>query len=701
MVAGLAGVAPAAVLYRQDFQKRAAPEWTSSSPTGMALTTYQGNVSLKFAGHASVRTTVAVGGKRDLIVRMKVAALGLGAADACYGEASLDGGATWRTVIEVAKGQDDGGTLHPAAVAVGESDDDKLILRLRADVSGASGACWGDDIEVDGDPTAPVRGERLEAGVLTGAAPLTGLSDARMFAKPPLAVGPASRFEGHLALRPAAAPDGIAVLRDDYARRGADSRLKLPDLDIDLVADGDRLIPARRGPIPSASPDWEWVVEPGSVWSNPGDGAFSRASLPVALEERNANCVHNGALVLLFRADGTVSRAAVQFDADTCLYSKFDAWSLVAAAYRPGPIAGAQAIVARDRATRAARLPLRPLAELAATHPGLEVAALSRAAGPFAVWGPVDEGTHYVGGCPTRAGPDPACDERDLPSYSTAKSIVGALALMRLERLRPGIAGEKVADHVPACAKAGGWGDVRLVDLADMASGHYVSAGEEADENSSAMNAFFLSTTAADKTAFACGQPRREKPGGRFVYHTADSFLLGVALADVLRKDFGQDKDLYDDLVRPIWARLTLSPTLDVTRRTLDAAAQPFTGWGLTYHRDDLVRAVRFLWQGGRISGEPQLDPALLEAAMQRAHPGAGLTAGSPRDRYLHGFWARDIAPLIGCPHPLWTPYLFGYGGIEVVLFPNDVQFYAFNDEDWFDWSAAVAEVNKIRSLCA
>jgi hypothetical protein len=33
-------------------------------------------------------------------------------------------------------------------------------------------------------------------------------------------------------------------------------------------------------------------------------------------------------------------------------------------------------------------------------------------------------------------------------------------------------------------------------------------------------------------------------------------------------------------------------------------------------------------------------------------------------------------------------------------MFPNDVQFYAFNDENHFDWAAAVPEIDKIRSLC-
>ncbi len=35
------------------------------------------------------------------------------------------------------------------------------------------------------------------------------------------------------------------------------------------------------------------------------DGGYSRASLPFTLEERNANCMHNGVLTFLFKSDGT------------------------------------------------------------------------------------------------------------------------------------------------------------------------------------------------------------------------------------------------------------------------------------------------------------------------------------------------------------------------------------------------------------
>jgi hypothetical protein len=273
-------------------------------------------------------------------------------------------------------------------------------------------------------------------------------------------------------------------------------------------------------------------------------------------------------------------------------------------------------------------------------------------------------------------------------------------ALFSLETRAPGASRARVADLAPTCAAAGGWGDVSLIDLLDMASGHFVSSGPETDEDSPTTARFLAAPTATQKIAFACGQPRAAPPGRVWVYHTADSFLLGVAMTELIRRS-GLGDDVYDDLVRPIWRSMGQSAALDDTRRTYDAAAQPFTGWGLTYTRDDALRAARFLSAGGLSGGRAWLAPDLLAEAMQETAPGGGFEAlDLPYLRYRHGLWARDIAPLIHCRRPVWTPFLSGYGGISIVLFPNRVTFYAFNDAGHFDWGPAAPEANRIRAMC-
>ncbi|MBP2444187.1 serine hydrolase [Rhizobium leguminosarum] len=684
-------------IYRQDFQDATAADWAASGRGDIRLSDYQGNISLKFAGHAQSLVSVEAKGLRNVIVRSKIAALGLGPADGCYAEVSPDDGATWLTALSVHKGQDSGTAQVSGAFANPRLDGRaKLFLRFRADLSQRNATCWGDDVAIIGD--APVPMQTLDLATLSGDTPLAGLARVSAFMPGADAMPISGTVRGTLELRPQIKPDGMVIISDLDSARTVDSRATWPALSIALVNDGDRLIPSGGGPVPSANADWEWVVAPGKIWMQPGDNGLVRAVLPVALQERNANCLHNGRLLVLFDPKGGASKAVAQFDQETCAYFKFDAWSRVPASFQPAEIAAADALITRDRAERASRVPLKPLSALRADYPDIDIDALARAAGPFAVFGIDDGDTHYVAPCPTRAGDDPLCDERHLPSFSTAKTLVAALSLFRLEKLHPGAAFEKIADHVPACAQKGGWGDVRLIDMLDMTSGHYNSVVANADEDSVATVAFFTSQTAEQKVDFACSVPRQEAPGKTWVYHTFDTFLLGVAMTDIIRKN-GLGDDIYDDLIHPIWRALNQSAALDTTRRTYDETAQPFTGWGLTYHRDDVVRAARFLKGDAKIDGQSYFDATLLNEGMQRAKPGAGKQALAPNIRYYHGIWARDVGLLVGYGQPVWAPYMSGFGGISVVMLPNGVTFYAYNDDNHFDWTAAVAEGNKIRKL--
>ena len=685
-------------LYFQDFQKGAASEWAAAGAGDVRLTAYEGNVSIKFAGTARTQTEVRTSGRAGVVVRTKIAALGLVDRDSCTAEASVDGGAHWLTLLTARHGQDSGVAFVEGAFADPRLDGQlHVLIRFRADLRRSEAACWGDDVAVDGDVPTPVESRPLSLDFLRSSAPLKGLVPLGSLFTEATGRAPATSVVGRLELRPSLQPDGYMAHLDLDGAKSDDPRLSWPELSIDIASDGARLVPVQGGVIASKNPEWDWVVEPGTIGIDPADGGLARAVLPVALEERNANCVHNGHLVVLFRPDGTETHAFVQFETETCAYYRFDAWSRLEARFQPILVVHAAAAVARDRSEVSHRPSSKALSRLAVDYPAVDLAALSRAAGPFAVFGVDDGVSHYVSDCPTRAGADPQCAERDLPSYSTAKTLVAAQSLFRLEQIKPGTALETVAARVPACATAGGWSDVRLIDVLDMATGHYQSPVHELDED--AGTAFFLSTSADEKLAFACGYRKRSQAGRQFVYHTSDTFLLGAAMQDVVRRSVGQ-LDIYNDLVRPIWLHLDQSATLDTSRRTYDTAAQPFTGWGLTYRRDDIVRAARFLTGPAEINGMPYLDRRLLDEALQRRDPGGGLPAIFPNLRYRHGFWARNVGPLIGCRQAVWAPYMSGYVGISVVMFPNGVTFYAFNDMNHFDWAAAAPEITKIRSLC-
>ena len=125
------------------------------------------------------------------------------------------------------------------------------------------------------------------------------------------------------------------------------------------------------------------------------------------------------------------------------------------------------------------------------------------------------------------------------------------------------------------------------------------------------------------------------------------------------------------------------------------AVAQPFTGWGLTLHADDVAKLARFI-----TSAPPVLDRKMLDAALQRDPSSPGLRASSDAFRYHNGFWAWNAAATLGCKEPAWIPFMSGYGGIIVALMPNGIVYYYFSDGGTFSWAKAAAEANRIKSFC-
>lgn len=535
--------------------------------------------------------------------------------------------------------------------------------------------------------------------------------DLSAYAPPSDARPPLHRFEGRLRLSGQPATRTVVALRDFVSSRDTTQARSFPqDLELAFVQHGDVLIPTQRGPIPGTHPWWEISVEAGKVWNEAGDGDFSRAAIPFALVQRNANCTHNGVLMLLFDGDGTVSRVAMQIGSETCHYLQLDMWGLLRADYAPEPMAGRDALIAAHDAETARRLPVKPIAALAADHPGIDPTHFAiGAARARTVHGVIVDGVHYRSQCHTRHGTHPFCDALDIPSYSVAKSVVAGLALMRMQQLYPGIAEEPVSRH----ARASGcmmetWDGVTLRHLLDMSTGQYDAAGYMADEDSPRIGGFFAPDTHAQRLAFACeAYPRREAPGARWVYHTSDTYLLGTVLQNALRRISGRERDdVFDDMLwTDVLAPLHLSPTARVTRRSYDKARQPLFGWGLTLLSDDIAKLARFLGeQQGRIDGQEMLDAAMFAAAMQRDPEQRGLQVATLENfRYQHGFWARNLQAELGCEAPTWVPFLSGFGGITVALFPNGVAWYNVADDGLLasiDFAEPAIEAAKIRPIC-
>ena len=493
----------------------------------------------------------------------------------------------------------------------------------------------------------------------------------------------------------------------DYLEDSSLSIADLPPFSFEFIQYENDLIPVSRGPQVSSHPHWEFILEPGKVWDEPGDRGWTRASMPFSLQERNANCTHNGLLTFAFKSTGEISRLAYQVGSETCQYLQIDLWGVLDARYIPGKVRNAETVIQQHREAVAARLPVKAIEAIAEDYPGADPGGFDWfPPAEVSAFGFAIDGVHYRGGCLTRYGPYPYCEVLDLPSYSLAKSIFAGTALMVLEQNFPGVGELHVEQLVPECSGAR-WDGVTLDHLVDMTSGNFDSPEPNVDEFASYETDFMAGETHAVKINTACNLfPRKAEPGSAFVYHTSDTYIAGTAMNAFLARQHAAGKttarDIHSDvLLKEVMKPLKLSAVTGHSRRTYDEIAQPFTGYGLTLHADDIVRLGLLLARGdGVIRGRQVLDPEELAAALQRNSNDPGIEAGSEELRYNNGFWG-FLTDLDGaCNEAVWIPVMSGYGGISVAILPNQSLFYVFSDHGRFEWLKAAIESNRISKYC-
>lgn len=702
----------AQTLLDETFQSGELGSWRGDPGRGdIQLTEYAGNYSIRLRRDAWAGQTVpgTVEAGETLVVSADFAANGLETSDACLLEFSA-GGRPWMEIGRIGDGRDDGVTLTGVSGEI-SGPLTQIAVRVRSDGNSIKDTCWADNVravkQADLPSDADARAE-LEQ-ILDGEGTPDSLLPMSVF-EPVTGEGePFRPLQGRLTFMSEEQSVQANVLTDrfGYTKESAPQR-ELPSISIDIVMSGGDIVPAKRHLVLSTNPHWDTIVTAGRVWRLPGQQGDLRAVLPFALVEKNANCVHNGLIVIDILTDGSTSPAYWQIASETCAYFQFDAWGLMVSGFETGDVENAAAIVERHDREIASRLPVRSIEDLAQDYPEMDAGAFGAASDvdpeDMTLFGLTASGRHYTSECGTRAGPMPLCDELVIPSYSFAKSMFAALGMMRLEQLYPGAMDAQIAEYVPACAAEGSWDGVTFADALNMATGHYESAASDADEAASVDQEFFITTSHARKLALACGQfPRRTAPGKRFVYHTSDTYLLGTAMQAFLRKKQGPEADIYRDLlVEPLWRPLGLSQVLDETRRSGPSGdSQPFTGWGLFMQRGDLANILEFLASGdGMIDGGQVLAKGLLGQALQRESEEESLPAAEPPLFYRNGFWSYDIQAYGDCVSPTRIPFMSGFGGLVAAIIPNSVTYYYVSDGGAYRWAGAALETTGISDFC-
>jgi hypothetical protein len=319
-------------------------------------------------------------------------------------------------------------------------------------------------------------------------------------------------------------------------------------------------------------------------------------------------------------------------------------------------------------------------------------------------YGLVFNGVNYVSGCATRYGQYAYCGVMRVPSYSTAKSAMASMSLMRLgQKYGTGVYDLLIRDYVPEyTASIGDWTNVTFNNAIDMATGNYRLAGYEADEAGSYMETFFLAEPYSNKIAAAFNFPYKVPPGTYWNYHSSDTFLVGRAMQNYLNAQ-GGGNDIFNMLRDEVFVPLKLSAgTMTSLRTDNSAGGQAFAGYGLFWTQDDIAKVALFLNnQNGVIDGIQVLQPDMLADSMQNDASDRGLdTTGTPVFKYNNGFWAKEFTPAEGYACSFHAPFMSGYGGITVVMMPNGATYYYFSDNEEYSWSSSVSEANKLAPQC-
>lgn len=588
-------------------------------------------------------------------------------------------------------------------IASNDSDEDPYTVAVSG--TGIQSGGVYDPFTGDGD----VSRSNLTYSFMTGSGTLN-LMNYSNYAVPTNAANPSNTFEGKLTLSGESTYGSATEVGGDNNLPSYSEAEHLPEFEFEFVQHGTHFIPVTRGMYEGAHPSWAYVIEPGRVWDEDNDNGYSRVAFPFSLQERNNDCIWNGVMTFLFKDDGSVSDLTYQIAAETCLYMKVNFWGRLSATYDDYSVTGAGTIKSDYEGEVARRMPVKPLSALATDYPssGVTVSNIGSdvTSADMTIYGVAYNGVNYSGGCSTRYGAYPFCEVMDVPSYSTSKSVNGGYGLMRLEQKYSGTQRTLgIDDYVSECSGSQ-WDSTTLENAMDMATGNYTSADYHVDEASQAqLDGFFFVTTHADKVNYACSYPYKTTPGTYSVYHTSDSYLLGRAMNVYYQGIEGGSADFFSDVVvGEIYEPLGLSPTTHTTLRTQDSTAQAHTGFGLIYVRDDVVKLGEFLNKAkGKIDGTQILDSGMVNATLNLGSGGLSANTGSSADKYNNAFWYYDINQAThnyGCSGATWVPYMAGYGGISVVLFPNDMVFYHFSDNDEVGWGNTAIELDKISPLC-
>ncbi|MCU0905744.1 MAG: serine hydrolase, partial [Tabrizicola sp.] len=436
---------------------------------------------------------------------------------------------------------------------------------------------------------------------------------------------------------------------------------------------------------PEGTSYWDVIVQPGRVWSEPEDGAWSRASFPFALVHSIEGESHNGVATFLYSKDAVTDLRfqIVQQTAPYYIEDFFTAWGRAPSRLIPGGIADLERLQADYAQEVADRFPMADWTALEAKV-GAEALADFESAmvqEEVLVSGLVVDGTFYHKPCKSAAGPLPYCETAAFGVWSATKSLANAAALLRLaQKYGPEVFDAKVVDYVTIPAAHDGWQEVTFRDLLNMASG--VGFGSDRRDPNDSGDGYLDGNYAewyeapgeADKIAALAKTPDLPwGPGEVTRYRDQDMFLLGAAMNEYLRRKEGPSADLWDMLLNEVYRPIGIHHA--ATNRTIESDGRkglPVMYAGYYPTLGDVAKIATLFQNKGR-HGDSQILYAPMLETMLAGPEDRGLPTGGANafggERYFMSFWNARFDASETCK--LYLPAMIGWGGNIVALMPN------------------------------
>jgi hypothetical protein len=341
--------------------------------------------------------------------------------------------------------------------------------------------------------------------------------------------------------------------------------------------------------------------------------------------------------------------------------SKFytsNAWGRVPISLSHGQIKDRDRIEAEYAREMEQRLSTRPLTELATKFgsQGQEALHLWPELENESVSGVYIDGVIYVGGCQTRFGPYPYCDEMRHSVYSMTKSLGALVAMLYLaHKYGDEVFDLKIKDYVDV------WGEDTFADSLNMTSGE---AG-----------VFHYSDTLTNQLAIAMDRFLKSREGSK-------ANIWGSVIEEVLRP------------IGVFHAPMRQMTIVDESR------GFPILSGGMfpTYH--DIVKIALLIQNGGQYGGEQLLSAGKIREALYQTEIRGELI---PRPRnpglsYHMSLWQVRVE-LDKCTANV--SMMSGDGGKIAVLLPSGtVAFYVRNSKGRNFGKKLATAVNSLHSEC-